>query len=336
MAEIVVIGGGIAGLLAAKALKDTGFSVVGLEGSSSLGGRVGVGHHRLRSENAKETVRALCEGLQLDEIQEPPLIRSKGEWEGVKEDHSFIEAERFYLSQHYWVPAGGYLPLISRLTEELGENFQTRKLVSEVHPEQKKVLCEDGVEHSYQKLVWCSPLLTLRNAWKGDRSQLSAISKLPEGRGGISLEMDLREPLFSSKNTVILPFRFKEWRLNALGFANSSGSSNIQWLLFLEDEILEDREEVAKCVKTLKREISKEFPNAAELSSKEKLTYLQVISGETPLEWKSILITPDIAYFGPESRLAGTDESWRNLDLTLANYALLKKELGSWKNLLLE
>lgn len=333
MADIVIVGGGIAGLLAAEALVDAGFSVVGLEGSSELGGRVEVGHHRIHSEFARDSLRSLCEGLELSEVQEPPLLRTKGEWEKVEDAENFIEAEKFYLSEHYWIPAAGYSQLVSRLVDKVKGNYQTRKLVTEVVPEEKKIVCEDGVEHPYERLVWCSPLKDLRSAWKGDKSLLKGLSKLPERRGGISLEVDLKEPLFSSKNTVVLPFRFKEWRLRALGFSSQAGLSRLQWVLFLEDEILDDREEVAKCVRTLKREIAKEFPAVAELTLKEKLTYLPVISGETPVEWKSVLISPDIAYFGPETRLQGMDESWRNLDLTLANYPALKRELESWKNL---
>jgi hypothetical protein len=332
MSEIIVVGGGIAGLLAAEALKDAGLSVVGLEGSSTLGGRIEVGHHRVHSELARESLKSLLDGLELSEVQEPPLTRTKGEWQKAEEAGEFSEAEKFYLSEHYWIPTEGYSKLIARLVDKVGPSFQTRKLVTEVHASEKRILCEDGVEHPYSHLVWCSPLRALRTAWAGDKSPLKGLSKIPDRQGGISLEVELKEPLFSSKNTVILPFRFKEWRLRALGFPSTSGAPRVQWVLFLEDEILEDREEVAKCVRTLKREIGKEFPNAASMSVREKLTYLPVISGEAPLEWKSTLITPDIAYFGPETRLEGMDESWRNMDLTLANYPALKRDLESWKN----
>jgi hypothetical protein len=332
MAEIIVVGGGIAGLLAAEALKDAGFSVVGLEGSSGLGGRLEVGHHRVHAETSRASLAGLVEGLELQEVQEPPLVRTKGEWEKVEETADFSSPEKFYLSEHYWIAKEGYSKLTARLLEKVAPLFQTRKLVTEVHAEQKKVVCEDGVEHPYERLVWCSSLRSLRTAWKGDKSALKGLTKLPERRGGISLEVDLKEPLFSSKNTVVLPFRFKEWKLRALGLAGTGESPRVQWILFLEDEILEDREEVAKCVRTLKREIAKEFPQAPELSAREKLTYLPCISGEDPVEWKSILISPDVAYFGPEARLEGMDESWRNLDLTLANYPALRQAVENWKN----
>ncbi len=332
MSEIIVVGGGIAGLLAAEALKDAGFSVIGLEGSSELGGRIEVGHHRILSEQGRDSLKTLDEQLELAEIQDPPQVRSKGEWETLGEAGDFIEAEQFYLSPHYWTPKDGYDAFVARLVDKVGPLFQTRKLVTEVHAADKKIVCEDGVENPYQRLVWCSPLKTLRAAWRGDKSELKALAKLPDRRGGISLEIDLKEPLFSSKNTVVLPFRFKDWKLRALGFGSTSGAPRVQWILFLEDEILDDREEVAKSVRTLKREMQKEFPAVAELTVKEKLTYLPVLSGETPVEWKSMLVTPDIAYFGPETRLEGMDESWRNMDLTLANYPVLKGELANWKN----
>jgi len=332
MSEIIVVGGGIAGLLAAEALKDAGLSVIGLEGSSDLGGRIEVGHHRILSEQGKECLKTLGQELELAEIQDPPQVRSKGEWETLEAAGEFMEAEKFYLSPHYWTPKEGYDALVARLVEKVGSLYQTRKLVTEVHAAEKKIVCEDGVEHPYERLVWCSPLNSLRTAWKGDKSELKALAKMPERRGGISLEIDLKEPLFSSKNTVVLPFRFKDWKLRALGFGSVSGAARVQWILFLEDEILEDREEVAKCVRTLKREMQKEFPNVTELTLKEKLTYLPVLSGEAPVEWKSVLVTPDIAYFGPETRLEGMDESWRNMDLTLANYPIFKGELAHWKN----
>lgn len=332
MTAKVVVGGGIAGLLAAEALVDAGFSVIGLEGSSQLGGRLEVGHHRIKSESTLERLKSLVDEVQVDEVTEPPMVRTKGEWEKLDPEEELTDAEGFYLAEKFWIPVGAYPKLLQRLTEKVGPLFQMRKLVTEVHAAEKKILCEDGSEHTFDHLAWCSPLRTLRGAWKGDKGPLKGLSKLPERNGGISLEVDLKEPLFSTRNTVVLPFRFKEWRLRALGFAGISATASVQWVLFLEGEILEDREEVAKCVRTLKREIAKEFPQVAELSLREKLTYLPVISGEAPLEWKTLLLTPEIAYFGPEVRLEGRDESWRNLDLTLGNYPTLKQEFDGWRN----
>jgi hypothetical protein len=121
---------------------------------------------------------------------------------------------------------------------------------------------------------------------------------------------------------VIFPFRFKDKKLRALGVNDTSSTEGrflVRWILFLEEEIIEDREEVAKCLKTLRRELEKEFPALKTSVVQERIVYLSSISGDHPVPTRTLNILPDLIYLGAELRMEDAEESLRNLDMILNN-----------------
>lgn len=314
-AAFVIVGGGLAGLFAAKILRDQGLSFVGLEKSDELGGRNHVGHPRLYDESTVEYAVAHLPSTQWIKVEEPPLERRKGEWKAVEEEVS--EEESFYLGQPFFSPSQSYKEIVDGLVANLGDSFTLRKNVEKIDAEKKVLVCTDGSEVAYEKLIWCTELELLRKAWKGDASPLlKAFKSLKEIPGGLNLDLQLSAPIFNQQNTVVLPFRYKDSKLRALGIAEKS---LLHWMLFLEEEISEDREEVAKCVRALKRELQKEFPTLKEVTTGERILYCTSINGGKPADVKSLDILPDVMYIGPQVRLQESNETLRNLDRTLAN-----------------
>jgi hypothetical protein len=124
---------------------------------------------------------------------------------------------------------------------------------------------------------------------------------------------------------MVLPFKYKEARLRGLGATTSP--RNIHWLLFLESEIIDDREELAKCIRTFKRELQKEFPELKGAVQSERIVYLPCISGEEPCAVDSLEVLPDVYYVGPQARMDDEDKSLRNIDCTLSNCRQLEQIL---------
>jgi len=332
MNSFVIVGGGISGLVAARTLKRKEILFVGLEKENSLGGRASIGHHRLYEEVSAEFLSE-CAGEQGTEcINEPPKQRKKGEFTDV--DAEWADEERFYLGSPYFEPRVPIGQVVGRLISEVGESFELQKAVTKVDAETKTVTCEDGTSYPYEKLVWCSSLNLLNKVWSGDKAPLlKLMKKRRDLRGGINLELELNASLFPLRNTIVFPFRFKENKLRALGSETSfvEGETTrhfLNWLLFLDEEISEDREEVAKCLRALRRELEKEFPELKGLIKSERIIFLSGISGEEPLTGKSLSILPDVVYFGPELELEQeSSKGLRNIDLTLAHRHLLESNL---------
>ena len=204
------------------------------------------------------------------------------------------------------------------VAEEVKGQFHFRKTVTEVDPERKVVTCSDESTYEYEKLLWCSPLELLLKAWKGDKTALLKVMKnAKEIPGGINLDLEMSTDVFPLRNTMVLPFRYKDTKLRALGVRSTERHAH--WMLFLGQEIIEDREELAKCIRTFKRELQKEFPELKAAICSERIVYLPTISGETPTTAKSLELMPDVVYLGPEIRLPDTDEGLRNIDRTLDN-----------------
>ena len=332
MEKYLIVGGGLAGLFAGRVLRARGIEFVGLERSERLGGRVEVGHHRIYSKESLGFFQKYFPTVEWEEVQEETRERKKGIWTEPKDE--FGDAESFYLQPHFFHPKMVPPDFIRTLSMEVESAFALNKNVVEILSAVKQVVCQDGSQYSYDKIVWCSPLEPLIKLWNGDKGPLlKQLRELKEGCGGVNLELELRGTLFPFKNTMVFPFRYKDNRLHALGVNSAwppatSERSFVHWLLFLGREITDDREELAKCIRTLKRELLKEFPDLKTAILSEKIVYLPLISGETPAALRSLSLMPDLLYVGPQARLADTDDSLRNMDRTLNNCSRFEETLA--------
>lgn len=319
----IIVGGGFTGLIVARILKSRGMNFIGLEKSEHLGGSASIGHQRVYEPGSVEFFRQQFPELEFDFIDENPLERRKGEWRAPEEE-GLVSEEKFYLRGGFYSPKRSYAKLGDQLANEVGEFFHLRVSVTEIRPETKLLVCSNGNEIEYEKIVWCSPLETLPKVWTGDKTPLlKPVKELEDAPRGLMLEMETTAPLFPYKNTVVFPFRYKDSRLRALGTSKPSeegaGTHILQWVLVLEQELADDREELAKVMRTLKRELLKEFEGLKELLKGERIVYLPKASDEAPATVKSLALLPDVIYVGSQVRLPQSKEEPRNLDRALDN-----------------
>jgi len=326
MEPYVIIGGGVSGLLTARILREKNLSFVGFEKSSRLGGRAELGPHRILKENTLNFLTELVPDLSWQSIEGEVQERTKGEFSPIRDGYS--EAERFYLTTTLYSTVLPFEQTIEKLAAPVKEQFQSLKTVVQVHGDKKTLEFSDGTEQKFEKLFWCSDLSLLFKLWTGEALNIPKANKrTADAPSGVNLTFELSGPLFESKNTVVLPFRFKDFKLRALGIPETNDQSKtyrLHWMIFLPKELMEDREEVAKCVRTLKRELSKEFSELQAKTLREKIIYLPLLSGEETARWASLEVSKDVFYVGPQVYLQEEQSDWRNLDLLVSHASYLR------------
>ncbi len=308
-------------MLAAAALESTGAEYIGIERGEHLGTDLATGHHRLYREESQNLLRSLFPELAWSLVNEEAAEWKKGKWVPI-EDKKLSAGQRYYLGSPFFMPALGYRHLVANLITSVQSRFSLRKVLQKIEPTSQTLMFSDGSEESYDRVLWCQSLESLSKILPESRAQVHGSRKHHKetAEGGVVLDMDLRETLCEKRNTVLLTFRFKEDTVHALGNRNdfTEGEDvNFSWTLFLEEGLLENREELAKCVRTFKRELGKQFPLVKESLIREKIVYLPLISGFSSLEVESLALFDKIMYLGSELRL-GTGES-ENLDLLMEN-----------------
>lgn len=320
--RFIVVGGGVSGLLMANLLRERGLPFLGLEKAEVLGGRAAAGHHRLYTEEALQLFQRAVPATPWKTIVEAAKLRSKGEWEELDEENQFESDEKFYLRKPFFAPTVGYGEWVERLGEGVKESYQLRNSVTAVDPAARTIECLDGKKFHYENLFWCSSLSHLNRLWKGDRAALQRVMKKgTEARGGIDVEWELTERLVPLDNTLVFPFRFKDHKLRALGIQEEVQSGQVLFhvMVFLDEEINDDREEVAKCLRTMRREMEKEFPELKQRIKNEKIVYLPEVSGERATGSKGLELAPHLFYVGPQISLEENETEVTNLDLIAKN-----------------
>jgi len=168
--------------------------------------------------------------------------------------------------------------------------------------------------------------------WEGEALLSGGNSKKQaEKPTGFNWSLELNAPLIENKNTLVLPFRFKEQKLRAIGICDLNEKAlyqRLHWMVFVPPELSEDKEEVAKCVRTLKREVLKEFPDLSSKIVKEKIIYLPLFSGEEPVLIKNLELAANVFYVGPQIILNENQLDLRNLDLICSQIHHLPQYLG--------
>lgn len=330
MNPYVIIGGGLSGLLTARILKEKNIPFLGFEKTSRLGGRAEFGPHRLLHSESVALLEQLAPSVSWQGFDLQPKERSKGEYGEVRE--GFSSAEQFYLTSQVFTPTVAFEQFIEKVSEPITGFFKTQKTVTRILSKEKQIEFLDGSTQAYEKLIWCADRNLLFKVWEGEPLHSGkANKKANEKPTGFNWSLELQEPFFDTQNTVLMPFRFKEHKLRALGISdlNEEGKRHrLHWMVFVPQSISEDKEEVAKCVRTVKREVLKEFPELSSKISKEKLVYLPLFSGEEPALLKSLELAKDVYCVGPQVNLNETQSDWRNLDLICSQISALPAELG--------
>jgi hypothetical protein len=325
MLKTVIVGAGLAGLTVAKHLKARGLETQGLERETRPGGRLETGHHRLYTAEARDLLTDTFPGLEWLTIEEEPAQLRKGEWGPVSEE--LDPPERFYMGKPYFHPKASFSELVAKLAGEVGSQFALRSLVVRVDLDRRVLVCLSGNEVPFDRLIWTSSLASLGKAISQTPQGLSKKKTPVYETGGITWDMRVTEPLFTQTNTLVFPFRYKDLKVRALGtrapFAPDHPET-YHWMIFLEDALLENHEELAKIVRAFKRELTKQFPVVEKGILQERIAFHTSLSGEAPVPVTSLEVFPGVACVGPDIQTEEVSPGAerhprRNLDVVLRN-----------------
>ena len=323
MKKYIIVGGGLPGVLLANVLVKRGISFQGLESSKQVGGEFHFSEFRVHQDSSVGFLKDLLGYVEWNKVDEQPQERIKGAWKS--KDDAFIDEERPFVGNPFYHPHGDFDRLVKLIKDPVQQSFLTEKNIERIDLDKKTVLCKDGTEFYFECIAWCSGLRALLSAVNlSSKVNLKKARKNDDFPGGIHLEMKLSKSLTPFLNSMILPFRYKDHKLRALGLRDLSTLSEenthrIQWLVFLERELSDDREEVAKVIRALKRELQKEFPEIKNSLLKEKIIFQPKMDSFTPFEVKGLELFPGVFYVGPEVHLADAMANGSPLDVTIDN-----------------
>lgn len=314
MNKVVVVGGGISGLLAAKQCRDRGMQVVGLETSLGTGGLAAFGAHRLLSRESIEILSSVLGPTEWSERTQTIGEFHKGELRslpaglqlsGDEEDESLQEELYGYFHPTYFWSNTGIRKYIETLQQGLGHVFHLRRSVVKVDLERREYTTLEGEAENYDALIWCAPLHQLAKVYRGPHLEgLTIPKKMKENPmvGGFVLEQFLNRPLDLPYTTLKLRFRFKEHRLHTVGLVDFEPQTLIQWIVPLPSEVMENREELAKAVRSFKREIDKQAPMVSGALNRERIIYCPLLGNEVLSLEAPGKLGEGLWYFGPAIR----------------------------------
>ena len=322
MNKYLIIGGGISGVLSANVLQRKGVPFLGLEKSKQLGNQSNFGPFRIYQDNSVGFVKELCGSIDWIKVDEQPQERKKGEW--VPTNNDCIDEEKAFLGNPFYQPIENFETVMGAIKHSIESFFVTDKLVEKIDVEKKIVTCQDGSEHPFERLIWCDDLKSLLKASQTNpKVGMKNPRKKDDVQGGIHLEIELSSSFIPFSNSVIFPFRYKDYKLRALGIndpkTTPNGTSKMHWIVFLERELADDREEVAKVIRAMKRELQKEFPEFKTAVLKEKIVFEPKVESYTPSEVKGLELFPGIFYVGSEAQLPDTRAENSPIDLAIEN-----------------
>ncbi len=321
MLKTVIVGAGISGLVLAKRLRALNIDVNGVERETKPGGGLEYGHHRLYTEEGLSLLNEDISGLEWVEIQDAPMQVKKGEFS--REVDPLSEPEAYYLGHPFFSPKVPYSTMIDTLANHCRDVFQFRCAVTSVDLERKTLVCLNGTEIPFQHLIWTESLASLAKAADSTPLGLAKAGK-PLETGGISWDIQIGEQLFDGSNTLVFPFRYKDLRLKALGIQEQlEAEYKCHWMVFLEDSLMENHEELAKIFRAFKRELTRQFPILEKGPLRERLAYHPSLSGVVPVSATSLEVFEGVACTGAdvqtEEVAPDPRKPLRNLDLILRN-----------------
>lgn len=325
MSEILIIGGGIAGLALGKRLTDLNVPWRGFERENKIGGRLETGHHRVYTSDGRDFLSDLWPTIEWLTVDEAPKQIRKGEWEDAPQD--LRAPEQFYLGHPYFYPKSSYSVLLAHLEKQVGAKFELRSRITHIDLQKRTATGLNGVEHVFERMVWTSSLASLAKITGQTPKGLAKKKPAALETGGVTWDIRVSEPLFSESGTVVFPFRYKDLKVRAIGVRApwNEGEGHIyHWMIFLEDALLDDHEELAKIVRAFKRELTKQFPALEGHLIQEKLAFHPSLSGEVPVSAASLEVFEGVACVGPdifteEVKQDGDTSARRNLDTVARN-----------------
>jgi hypothetical protein len=331
MNRYLIIGGGVSGIITARVLQKRGLPFQGLEASRELGRDLGFIQLKVHNDRAVAMLRDLGVVDEWKRVEDQAKERKKGDWVSAESD--YIDEERAFLGAPFYRPSQDSQLILEQLKHEVRSQFLTGKTLERLDTDRKIAFCKDGAEIEFESILWCTDLNSLiKMVSMPLKHSLKKYNNKHDIQGGIHLELELSQPLLAFNNSVVFPFRYKEYKLRAVGFNENTSSADknaykMHWFIFLERELADDREEVAKVIRAFKRELNKDFSDLSKTLLKEKIVFQPQVGSYSPIEVEGLELFPNIHYVGPELQLNDTAVDRYPLDLTLENCQRVEKSI---------
>jgi hypothetical protein len=320
----LVISNGIAGLLSARWLTSRGIPFSALDAGSSPGQGDPTFAWRFRDQANQELFSLFDDAVQWETIGSKLNHRVKENL--VPFDGDIDGPMKPLIAGSYRLPTQPLSSILAPIAKDLEASFRCNRFPTSLNPEQQTVILNDGSTSKFEKLLWAAPLHKLKSILSTEwRAKLSSIGKVPAGFSCVGFEWGTDIRPFPDDFCVVIPFRYKEEKLKAYGFftqKNPRPDSELfvsHWITVPPYKLAANPEEIAKCVKALRREVLREFPDLETHLRHEKIIQHECFLTEKPLVTKSLEILPNVFYVGPELTSTNQEEHLWGLEVTLRN-----------------
>lgn len=252
-------------------------------------------------------------------------------FEREKTEYSPFEGEidatiRPFIVGSYRLPTTKVPDLIDPVAKHLAPNFKCSRFPVSIDVDAKKISLNDGSTLEYERLIWAAPLGKLKSILNTvGRSRMAPMGKAVPGIPFVGLEWETDVPPFSEDRCVVVTFRYKDEKLKAYGFIsqkNASPESELylsHWVTVPPHKVAANPEEIAKCVRSLRREILKEFSELDSHIKHEKIVQYECYTPAKPSVAKSLEVLPNVFYIGPESTTYDGETPLWGPEVTLHN-----------------
>ncbi len=301
----LVISNGVAGLVSAQWLSSRGIEYTAYDAAKAPGEGDPAFAWRFR-DDAGSVIASLFEDSD-DWGAVGTTLNHKPKKDFVPFDGEIDEQFRPLLIGNYKIPRRAMAQILAPMTKSLIVNFHCNRFPLSLSIEEKTVSMNDGTVVPYEKLIWAAPLMKLKGIlsplWK---TKLGKIGKVPGPTSFVGFEWATDVKPFSEDISVMVPFRFRDEKLKAYGFFNQKSVAPdtdhyvTNWVAIAPAKVAANAEDVAKFVKSLRREMLKELPEVDGHIKHEKILHYECFVPDRPIVLESLEVLPNVFYVGPE------------------------------------
>jgi hypothetical protein len=318
--ETLIVGGGLSGLLIGAQLAQQGRSVLILEEKDDLGGFCRPSSHSLASLNfgfkslpANSTAHQALDFLEQvmrisvlrREVDETPLTFDSGKFKpfvgfGAQPPESINELDYYLCPQRIFCDftPGQWIDRLKTMMSD--EQYLLRSQVT-------RILIEDGQAlgvivngdrtWTADQVVYAGPIKYLPSLLPTGAMTARTTQRLAKASYWSAICLDLIHPTAISESSSLYVLSGSGDEVSpSLGYfyppANNTQIS--QWLTFVAPEGSEDPEVAGACVRRIKKQIKRAFPEAQENLVHERIYMAELSHGTADLKLKDDVLAPGI------------------------------------------